>query len=162
MTASYLPVAAEEEYDPGQFVPELSRRARGFAVWAQLRALGRQGVANMVRHHCALARRLAGRLAREPGVRVLNTVRLNQIIVSFGTGNPEECSELTRATIAQLQADNICLAGGANWHEQFVLRLSLIAAPLVESDVDRLAAAILTAWRRVQSEARRRGSPATS
>lgn len=161
MTASYLPVAAEEEYDPGQFVPELSRRARGFAVWAQLRALGRQGVTNMVRHHCALARRLAGRLAREPGVRVLNTVRLNQIIVSFGTGNPEECSELTRATIAQLQADNICLAGGANWHEQFVLRLSLIAAPLVESDVDRLAAAISTAWRRVQSEARRRGSPAT-
>ena len=154
MTASYLPPAAESEYDPGQFVPELSRRARGFAVWAQLRALGRHGIADLVRRHCALARRLARRLAIAPGVMVRNSVPLNQVIVSFGTGTLEECNELTRATVAQLQADNICLAGGADWHQHFVLRLSLIAAPLVEADVDRLAAAVLAAWRRVQSRAR--------
>ena len=153
MTASYLPPAGQSEYDPGQFVPELSRRARGFAVWAQLRALGRHGIADLVRRHCALARRLAQRLASAPGVRVLNSVPLNQVIVAFGTGTLEECNELTRATVAQLQADNICLAGGADWRQHFVLRLSLIAAPLVESDVDRLAAAILAAWRRVQSQA---------
>jgi len=154
ITASYLPPAGEAEYDAGQFVPELSRRARGFAVWAQLRALGRHGIADLVRHHCALARRLARRLASAPGVRVLNQVPLNQVIVSFGSGTQEECNELTRATLAQLQADNICLAGGANWHQHFVLRLSLIAAPLVEADVDRLAAAILAAWRHVQNAAR--------
>ena len=56
--------------------------------------------------------------------------------------------------VTQLQADNICLAGGADWHQHFVLRVSLIAAPLVEADVDRLAAAILAAWRVVQSRAR--------
>jgi glutamate/tyrosine decarboxylase-like PLP-dependent enzyme len=154
ITASYLPPASESEYGAGQFVPELSRRARGFVVWAQLRALGRHGIAELVRRHCALARRLARRLASAPGVTVLNSVRLNQVIVSFGTGTLEECNELTRATVAQLQADNICLAGGADWHQHFVLRLSLIAAPLVEADVDRLAAAILAAWRRVQSCAR--------
>jgi glutamate/tyrosine decarboxylase-like PLP-dependent enzyme len=154
MTASYLPPASEAEYDAGQFVPELSRRARGFAVWAQLRALGRHGIAELVRRHCALARRLAQRLASAPGVMVRNSVALNQVIVTFGTGTLEECNELTRATVAQLQADNICLAGGADWHRHYVLRLSLIAAPLVEADVDRLAAAILAAWRRVQSRAR--------
>jgi len=37
-----------------------------------------------------------------------------------------------------------------------VLRLSLIAAPLVEADVDRLAAAILAAWRQVRSATRQR------
>jgi glutamate/tyrosine decarboxylase-like PLP-dependent enzyme len=156
ITASYLPPAGESEYDPGQFVPELSRRARGFAVWAQLRGLGRHGIADLVRRHCALARRLARRLAAEPGVTVLNAVSLNQVIVTFGTGTVEECNQLTRAVVAQLQADNICLAGGADWHRHFVLRLSLIAAPLVEADVDRLAAAILAAWRRVQSRARQR------
>jgi len=154
MTASYLPPAGESEYDAGQFVPELSRRARGFAVWAQLRALGRHGIADLVRRHCALARRLARRLASAPGVTVLNSIPLNQVIVTFGTGTIEECNELTRATVAQLQADNICLAGGADWHQHFVLRLSLIAAPLVEADVDRLAAAILAAWRLVQGRAR--------
>jgi glutamate/tyrosine decarboxylase-like PLP-dependent enzyme len=150
INASYLPAANEVEYDPGHFVPELSRRARGFPVWAQLRALGRQGLANMVRYHCELARRLARRLASEPGVEVLNEVRLNQIIVKFGTGSVDECNALTRATVAQLQADNICLAGGADWHGHFVMRLSVIAAPLTESDVDRMAAAVLAAWRRVR------------
>lgn len=152
ITASYLPVVDGAEYDPGHFVPELSRRARGFAVWAQLRALGRRGVEDMVRHHCALARRLAGRLSGEPGVHVLNTVQLNQLIVSFGDGAAEEHNTLTRATIARLQADNICFAGGADWHGAWVLRISIISAPLTEADVDRLAAAVISAWRHIQCE----------
>jgi len=152
ISASYLPPANEGEYDPGHFVPELSRRARGFPVWAQLRALGRQGLTNMVRAHCALARRLAQQLASAEGVQILNEVCLNQIMVKFGTGSSAECDALTRATVAQLQTDNICLAGGADWRGQFVLRLSIIAAPLTESDMDRLAAAVLGAWRRVRKE----------
>jgi len=156
ITASYLPAAAEAEYDPGQLVPELSRRARGFAVWAQLRALGRQGLAGMVRRHCAMARRLARRLAGESGVNILNSVQLNQVIVTFGNGTVAECNELTRATVAQLQADNICLAGGAEWRGHFVLRLSLIASSLAEADIDRLAAAVATAWRQVQHHRHRR------
>ena len=151
INASYLPPAGEVEYDPGHYAPELSRRARGFPVWAQLRALGRQGLTDMVRHHCALAQRLVRRLASEAEVQVLNEVCLNQLIVRFGIGSAPECSTLTRATVAQLQADNICLAGGADWHGEFVLRLSLISAPLTETDVDRLAAAVLAAWRRVRS-----------
>ncbi len=152
VTASYLPVVDAAEYDPGKFVPELSRRARGFAAWAQLRTLGRHGVSEMVRHHCALARRVATRLSAERGVRVLNSVHLNQVIVSFGDGALDERNALTRATIARLQADNICLAGGADWHGHWVLRLSLISSPLTETDADRLAAAILSAWRYVQRE----------
>ena len=150
--ASYLPPASGAEYDPGLFVPELSRRARGFAAWTQLRVLGRQGIAGTVRRHCALARRLAARLASEPGVQVMNTVHLNQVIVGFGTGSTEICNELTRATVEQIKRDNICLAGGAEWRGRFVLRLSLIAASLTESDIDRLAAAISSAWRDVRNQ----------
>jgi glutamate/tyrosine decarboxylase-like PLP-dependent enzyme len=153
IAASYLPEIEGAEYDPGQFVPELSRRARGFPVWAQLRALGRRGVADMVRRHCALARRLAQRLAREPGVQVLNQVPLNQLIVSFGQGAAEERDALTRATIERLQADNAVLAGGADWRGSWVLRISVISAMLTEADVDRLAAAILDAWNHVRPTA---------
>jgi glutamate/tyrosine decarboxylase-like PLP-dependent enzyme len=151
ITASYLPMAAQAEYDPGPQVPELSRRARGFATWAQLRALGRTGVREMVRRHCALARRLAQRLAGEAGIHVLNTVWLNQVIVSFGGDDPASRDTLTRATVARLQEDNICLAGSAQWHGQTVLRISVISAPLTEADVDRLAVAITSAWHHVQS-----------
>ena len=155
-TGSYLPPATGREYDPYQYVPELSRRARGFVVWTIFRALGRRGVSAMVKRHCALARRLARRLATEPEVKILNTVWLNQILVVFGTGAQSE--HLTRATVARLQADNICLAGGADWHGQFALRLSVISASLTESDVDRLAVAILAAWRHVQSTSLQRST----
>jgi glutamate/tyrosine decarboxylase-like PLP-dependent enzyme len=156
ITASYLPEVEGAEYDPGQFVPELSRRARGFAVWAQLRAFGRRGVEDMVRRHCGLALRLAQRLAEEPGVRVLNEVKLNQVIVSFGDGETEERNALTRATIEHLHADNITFAGGADWRGSWVLRISVISAPLTEADVDRLAGSILEAWHAVRAAASRK------
>ena len=58
LTASYLPHSADQR-DPGDYTPELSRRARGFAVWAVLSRLGRAGVAEMVGRHCRVARRMA-------------------------------------------------------------------------------------------------------
>jgi glutamate/tyrosine decarboxylase-like PLP-dependent enzyme len=145
ISASYLPPAKQDEHDPGQLVPELSRRARGFAAWAMIRALGRAGIAEMVARHCALARRLAGRLRTEPGIKVLNEVDLNQVIVSFGG------DEATRAVIARMEAENACVVGGAVWRGAWVLRLSIIAGPLVEADIDRLADAIISASRHVRS-----------
>jgi glutamate/tyrosine decarboxylase-like PLP-dependent enzyme len=150
ITASYLPADRDAVPDPGQLVPELSRRARGFAAWAMLRALGRRGVEAMVRGHCALARRLADRLAAEPGVAVLNLVVLNQVVVAFGDGAERDAA--TEAVIARLKRDGACLAGGADWRGRRVLRLSVISAPLTASDIDRLAEAVVSAWRRVRPE----------
>jgi len=150
ISASYLPVAAGDEYDPGSFVPELSRRARGFAAWAQLRVLGRQGIAQMVLRHCTLARRLADRLSREPDIQLLNELQLNQVIMQFGA-RVEDRDALTRTTVERLRADNICLAGGADFHGKYVLRISVISEPLTESDIDRLAVGILNAWHNVRS-----------
>jgi glutamate/tyrosine decarboxylase-like PLP-dependent enzyme len=59
---------------------EFSRRARGVAIWAALRSLGRTGVAEMVDRHCALARHIADGL-RTAGFQVLNRVPLNQVLV---------------------------------------------------------------------------------
>lgn len=139
ISASYLPPS--REHDPSQYAPELSRRARGFAVWAIIKALGRKGIADMVRRHCMFARRLADRLAREPGIEVLNDVRLNQAIIAFGD------DAMTRAVIAQLQENNVCFAGGADWRGRWVMRLSIISGPLESRDIDRLIDAILRAAR---------------
>jgi glutamate/tyrosine decarboxylase-like PLP-dependent enzyme len=158
VAASYLPAAGDEDYDPGQYVPELSRRARGFAAWAMLRHLGRQGLADMVRRHCRFAQELARKLGAEPGVRVLNRVELNQVLVSFGAGSPEEQDSATREVIAVLKSANACLAGGAEWRGRWVLRISIISAPLAQTDIDRLASSIVAAWRAVR--ARRAPAPA--
>jgi glutamate/tyrosine decarboxylase-like PLP-dependent enzyme len=145
IAASYLP-ENPAEHDPSHYVPELSRRARGFAAWAVIRALGRQGIAEVVRRHSTLAKGLAARLGAEPGVRVMNQVAINQVIVRFG-----DSDGLTRAVIARLQAENAVFAGGASWRDRWVLRLSLCSGAIRAPDVDRLADAILAAWRAVRT-----------
>jgi glutamate/tyrosine decarboxylase-like PLP-dependent enzyme len=147
ISASYLPPSDALDYDPSQFVPELSRRARGFAAWAMLQTLGRSGIAEMVRRHCALARRLAARLEDVAEIEVLNDVVLNQVVLAFGSGPQEARDARTRAVIARLQHDNVCFAGGATWHERQVMRVSVISHPLLEDDIDRLAGAIVAAVR---------------
>src|SRR5215217_5282250 len=81
--ASYLTPGQGGERDPDGFVPEGSRRARGFPVWAALRSLGRSGVAELVERCCGHARRFADALAAADGVEVLNQVVLNQVLVRF-------------------------------------------------------------------------------
>lgn len=151
IAASYLPAAQDDEYDPGQLVPELSRKARGFPAWAMLRFLGRHGVAELVRGHCAMAAALAERLSAEPGVHILNRVDLNQVLVGFGRGSQSRRDALTQAVLAHLKDENECLALGAAWRGGWVMRLSIISADLTPPDIDRLADRILAAWRHVLS-----------
>src|SRR5918997_1570631 len=74
----------DERPDPFDTVPEFSRRARGFTVWAALRSLGRRGVAEMVERLCARARRFADGMSALEGVTVVNDVVFTQVCVSFG------------------------------------------------------------------------------
>jgi glutamate/tyrosine decarboxylase-like PLP-dependent enzyme len=151
VTASYLPAEDGVLLDPAQFVPELSRRARGFAAWAMIRHLGRRGIADMVRRHCRYARTLPARLRAEPGVRVLNRVDLNQVLVGFEGESPLDQDQATREVLAHLRAANVCLAGPADWRGRRVLRLSVISDPLGPDDIARLAGVVITAWRAVRA-----------
>lgn len=114
---------------------ESSRRARGFAVWAGLRELGRDGVAALVDRCCALARRFAEGLAAA-GFEVANEVVLNQVLVGFGD------DARTDRVVAAVQADGTCWAGGTTWRGRRLMRLSVSNATTTEADVDRSVAAI--------------------
>ena len=147
--SSYLPTIGADDRVPSAYVPELSRRARGTPVWAVLKTLGRQGVAELVAHHCACARLMAERLAAEPGIEILNDVVLNQVIVSFGAGNAAARKEATEAVIARVQQDGVCFAGGASWHGDWVMRISVTSGATTVEDIEQSAAAIVAAWRAV-------------
>jgi glutamate/tyrosine decarboxylase-like PLP-dependent enzyme len=142
--ASYLPGAGDGMRNPSDVVPELSRRARGFATWAMIRRLGAGGIAEIVSRHCALARRFAQKLGAEAGVEVLNDVVLNQVAVHFGSDAE------TRAVIAKVQADAVCFVGGAQWRDKAVMRISVTNENTTETDVDRSVGAMLAAWRSVR------------
>ena len=132
--AAYLPRSLEGE--PMEYVPEMSRRARGVEAWAALRSLGRSGLADLVDRCCRHAARMAS-LLRAGGYRILNEVDLNQVLVSFG--NDDE----TRRVIAAVQRDGTCWCGGTVWHGTTAMRISVSSWATTDDDIDRSASAIL-------------------
>jgi glutamate/tyrosine decarboxylase-like PLP-dependent enzyme len=127
---------------PGDYVPESSRRARGFATWAALRQLGRTGVADLVERCCALARRFADRLSDVDGVAVVNDVVLNQVLVRFGDDDAR-----TDAVVAAVQRSGECWMGATTWHGVRLMRVSVSNWSTTERDVDRAVEAVRAAWR---------------
>ncbi len=145
-TAAYLSGQGQPGLrGPADFVPESSRRARGFATWAGLRQLGRSGVAELVERCCALARRFAERLADVEGVAIVNDVVLNQVLVSFGS------ADHTDRVIDAVQRSGECWMGGTTWRGMRLMRISVSSWRTTEHDVDRSVAAIVAAHEKVAS-----------
>ena len=139
ITAEYLPTQGDYR-NPGDFTPELSRRARGVEVWAALRSLGRAGLAELVERNCAQARRFATQLTAA-GCEILNDVVLNQVLVAFGD------AERTKRVIEAVQTDGTCWAGITVWQGRTAMRLSISSWATTDADVDRSVEAIVRAFR---------------
>ncbi len=127
-SAAYLIVGAGRE--PCHYVPESSRRARGMEIWAALRSLGRQGLADLINRTCSYASQFAEGLSAA-GYDILNDVVLNQVLVSFGS------PDLTRRVIARLQEDGTCWCGGTEWQGHVAMRISVSSWATTEEDVER-------------------------
>jgi glutamate/tyrosine decarboxylase-like PLP-dependent enzyme len=153
--ASYYVVAEGGQRDSMNFVPESSRRARGFAIYAALRSLGRSGLSDMIDRCCTLARRMADTLRGATGVTILNDVVLNQVLVRFSPprggagdgaaadGDATASDDFTRRVIAAVQADGTCWLGGTTWHGMAAMRISVSNWSTTDADIDLSAAAIL-------------------
>ena len=137
--ATYLPDDVAAVRTAFDHAPELSRRARGFALWAALRELGRRGVADLVERCCAHAARIAAGLAALPGAEVMNEVRLNQIVVRFGD------AARTRDVLARVLAGGVCYPSATIWRGEAAIRISVSNWTTDEDDVARTVAAFAAA-----------------
>jgi glutamate/tyrosine decarboxylase-like PLP-dependent enzyme len=145
MKASYLQRGGDEERIGMDWTPESSRRSRVLPLYALIRSLGRDGIADIVRRNCALARRLADRLSKEPGITILNDVVLNQVLVRFMD------DATTKRVIAAVQAEGTCWAGGAFWQNTRVMRVSVSNWSTTAADIDRSADAMVRCFRQERS-----------
>jgi glutamate/tyrosine decarboxylase-like PLP-dependent enzyme len=143
MSASAAYLIVGETRDPHLFVPEMSRRARAVEIWAALRSLGRDGLANVIDRSCDHARRMAEAI-QDAGYRVLNEVVLNQVLVSFGSPHT------TRRTTAGIQQDGTCWCGGTEWQGQTAMRISVSSWATTDRDINKSLEAIL----RIAAEAK--------
>jgi len=146
IAAAYLPPAPGQERDPFDYVPEMSRRARGFPIYAAIRSLGATGIADMVERCCDIAARMARQLANHPEVRIVNEVVLNQVLVAVGDG------ATTAAVVDRIQTDGVLWLGATTFHGTPALRISVSGWNTTEVDADRSVAAILAAVEAVRAE----------
>ena len=117
-------------------VPESSRRARAIPVWALLRSLGRQGVADLVDGFCRHAQAFASGVEAIDGAQVENDVVFSQVSVSFGS------DERTQEVTARLMADGTAWMTGSRWRGKAVLRISVSNWSTTDEDVARSLAAL--------------------
>ena len=152
MPAHYIQ-ATEGERDPRAFTPDESRRARAIPMYAALRVLGRDGIGDLVDRCCTLASQMAALLATHECVRVLNDVVLNQVLVQFRPpgGDDASAAALTQAVINRVQDEGTCWVGGTKWHGHTAMRVSISNWSTTPADIERSAAAILSALDRAQT-----------
>lgn len=132
--ADYLVTGVDAE--PFDTVPELSRRARGFPVWAALRASGRQGVSDLVDRLHARAVQMAEGIGTIDGAEVVNDVVFTQVMARFH-------DDTTTAEVGRrLLADGTAVVTPATWRGQMVQRISISNWSTTEDDVRRTVKAL--------------------
>ena len=136
MNASYIILS--DNRDGMHYAPELSRRARDVEIWATLKFFGKEGVEELINHLCYHAEGFASQLQSQ-GFRILNDIVFNQVLVACDT------PELTKATLEHIQKSGECWCGGATWHGEPVIRISVCSWATTEADVERSVAAFVKA-----------------
>jgi glutamate/tyrosine decarboxylase-like PLP-dependent enzyme len=142
VTASYLiqDEGARRVRDAVDWVPEFSRRARGFAVYAALRSLGRRGLVELVERCCDAAARFADKIAEVEGAEVLNEVVLNQVLVGF------DSDERTDEVIERVQRDGRIWVGGTTWNGRGAVRVSVSNWQTGDEEIDLAVEAFRDAY----------------
>jgi glutamate/tyrosine decarboxylase-like PLP-dependent enzyme len=132
ISASYLiqDDGARAVRDQVDWVPEFSRRARGFAVYAALRSLGRSGLAELVERACDCAQRFADGVASLPGAELLNDVVLNQVLFRFGSD--DETDEVLR----RVQDLGDVWMSGTTWDGRRAIRISVSNWQTTGAEID--------------------------
>jgi len=140
--AAYLSLARPGERDEDDWTPEFSRRSRAIALYAALRALGREGIAEIVGRCCDCATRFAERLSRDDDVEILNDVVLNQVLVRFGGDDAT-----TDHVVEAVQSEGTCWMSGTTWRGRRAMRISVTNWSTTFDDVDRSVEAIFRCLR---------------
>lgn len=145
-SASYLPPDQNTIRNQMDWTPEWSRRARGFATYAALRQLGKNGVAELIDRCCQQASALVKGIGNLPGAEVVSEAIINQGLVRFlGTKNgasQEDHDRRTDEVIAKIVADGEAFFGGTTWRGKRAMRVSVSSWQTTEEDIRRVIKAV--------------------
>jgi glutamate/tyrosine decarboxylase-like PLP-dependent enzyme len=144
MTGSYIMYS--DHRDGMLYTADMSRRARIVELWATLKSLGKRGVSELVEdlHH------KAGYFAKaleQNGYIIKNDVCFNQVLASL------DDPVLTKDALKRIQNSGECWCGGAKWHGEPVIRVSVCSYRTTYEDIDRSVVAFSKAREETLAEA---------
>ena len=144
-SADYLPEDDDPRPTLGAIGPESSRRARGFAVWATLKAYGRDGQQQLVEHCLDLAAHLAERVKSSPELELLADVPLNIVAFRFNPGDKsDEALDLLNQRLGKAVLDDgRFLVGTSKLGERTIFRPAFSNWRTRQEDVDEFADVIV-------------------
>jgi glutamate/tyrosine decarboxylase-like PLP-dependent enzyme len=139
-SAAYLLPTATAR-DQVDWNPEFSRRARGFATYAAIRQLGRDGIADMVERCCRHAHALATGIGGLPGAELVWEPTINQGLVRFpdpraGASGTDD-DRHTEQVIAGLVSTGEAFFGPTTWRGRRCMRISVSSWQTSDDDVGR-------------------------
>jgi glutamate/tyrosine decarboxylase-like PLP-dependent enzyme len=132
-TSDSIPI--EGIRNPMNWNLEWSRRARGYPVYAALRALGRRGIEDLVNRSCEHAARLVSEIGQLTGAEVLAYPIINQGLVRF-IGRDSDPDTTTDKVIEHIQKQGLAWFGGTTWRGQRAMRVSVCSWRTTQQDVD--------------------------
>ena len=149
--APYIPMT-DAHRDSLEWNPEWSRRARGFATYAALRELGRDGIARLVEQCCQNAHAITMGIAQLDGAELLWEPTFNQGLVRFGD------DETTDEVVAAIVRGGQAFFSATTWRGCRAMRVSVCSWQTTEHDVESAIRAVDEALREVRGMPRH-GAP---
>jgi glutamate/tyrosine decarboxylase-like PLP-dependent enzyme len=142
ITAAYLPSLDQERPGFALLGPESSRRARSLAVWATLRAYGREGYRSVVEGHLDLAQRLAQRVRESPDLELLADVGFDIVCFRYrppGMDEGPDLDELNRRIGAAVIEDGRVFFGTTTYGGRVAFRPAIVNWRTRDEDIDLAA-----------------------
>jgi glutamate/tyrosine decarboxylase-like PLP-dependent enzyme len=144
-SANYLPEENSDRPTFGAIGPESSRRGRSFAVWATIKAYGRDGHRRIVEHCLDIALHFAKQVNREDHLELMNDVQLNIVAFRYNPGDldDEQLDALNERLGEAVLADGRFLVGTSKIGARTVFRPAFSNWRTRYSDVEEFANVVL-------------------
>jgi glutamate/tyrosine decarboxylase-like PLP-dependent enzyme len=134
--------------DQIEWTPEWSRRGRGFATYAALRQLGREGVAGLIEQSCEHAQAIVHGIGTLPGADILWNPQINQGLVRFLDPNMEanekDHDRFTEHVIAAILASGDAFFTATTWRDRKAMRVSVCNWQTTSKTVDTVCLSVAT------------------
>jgi aromatic-L-amino-acid decarboxylase len=125
---------------PCDLGPDLSRGFRALKIWFTFVTQGTARLGAAISATCALARRMAERVATEPELELLTPVALNIVCFRFRCANPDR---VNRDIVADLHESGIAVPSITTIDGHVAIRAAIVNHRTCASDVDALLVAAL-------------------